>query len=284
MADFLKTNYVDDVLDTSKNTRRKYNMITNPDGTVSFEDVTAYKQVGDSYGSAILNAQNTDLANIKEDISELNSKKFDKSGGVVNGGISVDDKAFIFSNEEGGNLRIKSPNGHWWEIDARADTVLRIFHSVSNPELAEQEFLLDCSTGKIRSTYYNFATLEELTKSVSSASIVDTSRNINISEWLPLAASYNSQNNAGYVNNGYCNGCLTIDRSNAWSPLHKPMNVGINYTTEMPSDCNRGVREILFFDQNNIIVTIKGFDSSGNTGYWMNTFSTSTWLGWKRIA
>lgn len=57
MAD-LKTNYKDDVLDTSKNQKRKYKMIQNPDGTVSFEDVTVYTQEGDSFGGADINATN----------------------------------------------------------------------------------------------------------------------------------------------------------------------------------------------------------------------------------
>lgn len=46
MAD-LKTNYKDDVLDTSKNEKRKFRMIQNDDGTVSFEDATEYTQEGD---------------------------------------------------------------------------------------------------------------------------------------------------------------------------------------------------------------------------------------------
>lgn len=54
MAD-LRTNYKDDILDTSVNERRKYNMISNNDGTVSFEDVTAYEQVGDNFSASILN-------------------------------------------------------------------------------------------------------------------------------------------------------------------------------------------------------------------------------------
>lgn len=65
MAD-LKTTYEDDILNTSKNTKRKYNMITNPDGTVSFEDVTDYSQEGDSFGAADVNA-------ITKAINALNS-------------------------------------------------------------------------------------------------------------------------------------------------------------------------------------------------------------------
>lgn len=55
MAD-LRTDYKDDILDLTQNTQRKYRMITNDDGTVSFEDVTDYLQVGDSFGSADVNA------------------------------------------------------------------------------------------------------------------------------------------------------------------------------------------------------------------------------------
>lgn len=51
----LRTDYKDDILDLTQNTQRKYRMITNADGTVSFEDVTVYSQVGDSFGAFELN-------------------------------------------------------------------------------------------------------------------------------------------------------------------------------------------------------------------------------------
>lgn len=55
----LKTNYKDDILDLTQNTQRKYRMITNDDDTVSFEDMTEYSQVGDSFGGADVNAITT---------------------------------------------------------------------------------------------------------------------------------------------------------------------------------------------------------------------------------
>lgn len=55
MAD-LRTDYKDDVLNINTNERRKYRMINNADGTVSFEDVTDYVQNGDSFGSTDVNA------------------------------------------------------------------------------------------------------------------------------------------------------------------------------------------------------------------------------------
>lgn len=76
MADTtLKTDYKDDVLDTSKNTQRKYQMIQNDDGTVSFVDVTEYSQVGDSFGAADINATN-------EAVSDLNTNLLKVSVGV----------------------------------------------------------------------------------------------------------------------------------------------------------------------------------------------------------
>ena len=57
MAD-LKTNYVDDVVDTTKNQVRKYKLIQNDDGTVSFVDVTEYTQVGTSFGAKDINDTN----------------------------------------------------------------------------------------------------------------------------------------------------------------------------------------------------------------------------------
>lgn len=50
----LKTDYKDDGFAGN----RKYRMITNPDGTMSFEDVTPYDPVGDSFGALDINTTN----------------------------------------------------------------------------------------------------------------------------------------------------------------------------------------------------------------------------------
>ena len=56
----LRTDYQDDVYEGS----RKYTMVNNQDGTVSFVDVTEYSVVGDNYGASEINAQN-DIINKK---------------------------------------------------------------------------------------------------------------------------------------------------------------------------------------------------------------------------
>lgn len=73
MAD-LKTNYVDDVLDTTKNQLRKYQQIQNDDGTVSFVDVTEYTQVGTSFGAKDINDTNAAINDVNGNLNEIEGK------------------------------------------------------------------------------------------------------------------------------------------------------------------------------------------------------------------
>ena len=54
----LKTDYKNAQLDTSKNTKRKFNLINNADGTISFEDVTEYIESGDVFSANDINETN----------------------------------------------------------------------------------------------------------------------------------------------------------------------------------------------------------------------------------
>lgn len=79
MAD-LRTDYKDDLLDTSVNTQRKYRQVDNGDGTVSFVDETVYAQNGDTFGASEVNqihaavnlvndSLSVDTTNLSEDFS-----------------------------------------------------------------------------------------------------------------------------------------------------------------------------------------------------------------------
>lgn len=68
----LKTNYVDDVLDTTKNQLRKYQQIQNDDGTVSFVDVTEYTQVGTSFGARDINDTNAAINDVNGKLQKIN--------------------------------------------------------------------------------------------------------------------------------------------------------------------------------------------------------------------
>lgn len=69
MADFtpLLTNFKDDIL-ASSNSKRKYNMIHNSDGTVSFEDVTVYSQQGSEFGAKEVNEEREAINKLNTDI------------------------------------------------------------------------------------------------------------------------------------------------------------------------------------------------------------------------
>lgn len=54
----LATNFQDDELDSSMGGLRRYKEIQNSDGTVSFEDVTDYTQIGSTFGASQINAIN----------------------------------------------------------------------------------------------------------------------------------------------------------------------------------------------------------------------------------
>lgn len=77
MAD-LKTNYVDDVLDSSKNQLRKYQQTQNDDGTVSFVDVTEYSTTGTSFGAKDINDTNAA-------VNELNNSLGGKQNNLTQG-------------------------------------------------------------------------------------------------------------------------------------------------------------------------------------------------------
>lgn len=67
----LPTNYVDAVLDATANTRRKYNLIENGDGTVSLEEVTTYTRVGSNFGASDINHTNEVVNQNSDDIEQL---------------------------------------------------------------------------------------------------------------------------------------------------------------------------------------------------------------------
>ena len=99
----LKENYKDDILDVSVNTKRKYQMENNGDGTVSFTDVTEYTQQGDSFGSGDINATNVKVNTIDSAVATLDANldgfKFYPTGtGIV--GLISDDSAYT---DEDGN-------------------------------------------------------------------------------------------------------------------------------------------------------------------------------------
>ena len=102
----LSTDYKDDVLASAMDGKRRYNMIQNSDGTVSFEDVTDYTQVGSTFGAAQINATNeavNNAADASKIIDSLETIKANTQSGYIAGALAVKEL-----NSNLGNFEIKN--------------------------------------------------------------------------------------------------------------------------------------------------------------------------------
>ena len=88
----LPVDFQDDILSEDMDGRRKYQMITNADGTVSFVDVTEYTQVGSNFGQAQINATN-EAVNESADKNKIIDTKADlmanTQAGMIAGAMAV---------------------------------------------------------------------------------------------------------------------------------------------------------------------------------------------------
>lgn len=108
MAD-LPTNLKDDILDSSVNTRRKYRMIENGDGTYSFEDATEYRQVGDEYGAGLINETNKQVnARVEKAVVV---RDLDTIGAITQPGFVPDALALKDVNDSLGGLSFSVVDG-----------------------------------------------------------------------------------------------------------------------------------------------------------------------------
>lgn len=81
----LRMDFKDEILAESMNGRRRYRMIQNDDGTVSFEDVSELSVAGDSYGQKEINQLNAEVnQSIKKD-ELIKSLAITEEGTVMDG-------------------------------------------------------------------------------------------------------------------------------------------------------------------------------------------------------
>jgi len=104
----LPTNYHDDVLDTSVNTKRRFTMIDNGDGTYSFDDETEYTVVGSTFGASDMNATNSKVNSLtaKMDfltggfvLRDVSVNLSTKSYNVLNENITADSLAMVYFHD-----------------------------------------------------------------------------------------------------------------------------------------------------------------------------------------
>lgn len=101
----LPVNFKDDILKENMNGKRRFKMIQNSDGTVSFEDVTDYTQVGSTFGAAQINATNTavnNAADASKIIDSLDTIKANTKSGYIAGALAVKELSSNLGNEKAG--------------------------------------------------------------------------------------------------------------------------------------------------------------------------------------
>ena len=121
----LPVDFKDDILNTGVNQKRKYQQTYNSDGSVSFEDVTAYQQKGSNFGAQEVNKTNGAVNNIyAERIVDL-----DELDLVTEPGFFVDALAVKELNSNKSNVLHSESYGY--KVTVAAGNVLHQSHDVS---------------------------------------------------------------------------------------------------------------------------------------------------------
>lgn len=138
----LPVNFKDDILANSMGGKRRYKVIENTDGTISLEDVTDYTQVGSDFGAAQMNATNQGVNNAQNKADKTWEALEERTNG----------KVVIYGNEEGGNIRINSPEQYdtSWEFDAYNGN-LRVYRRHNNADAPMFTFDGNSPSGNIPS-------------------------------------------------------------------------------------------------------------------------------------
>lgn len=69
----LRTDFKDDIINTEISDKRRYEMIDNPDGTISLEDMTTYYQIGSMYGAEQINKTNETINALIDKTSKIDN-------------------------------------------------------------------------------------------------------------------------------------------------------------------------------------------------------------------
>lgn len=122
MKPTLPTNYKDDILNTSVEGMRRYQMIYNSDNTVSFKDVTPYDQTGSDFGAGDINLTNK-AVNQSADAEKIIDDP-DTAEATTEEGYIAGVQLFNHVNDSLGGLQFGvDENGNYGYIKAGADSV-----------------------------------------------------------------------------------------------------------------------------------------------------------------
>jgi len=123
----LPTNFKDDVLDTSMNDKRVYNIRNKTDGSlvesnVTLEDVTVYSQNGTPFGANVINEVNQNINTLNVNLNEFQFRMNEEGKGEYKLESEGADAWRPFKSDVIHNVRAVATfgaNGAWGSTDQR---------------------------------------------------------------------------------------------------------------------------------------------------------------------
>lgn len=269
----LPTNFQDDVLN-EVNPKRKYKMIMNDDATVSFEDVTEYDQVGSNFGAAQVNETNT-AVNESADKSDI-----------------IDSTADVLANTASGKmasaLAVKG-------LSAYTPMLPLYGYSGDFNDMPTGLYLVEMSKCTNTPPYQ----MNMWAHVICRAGFSQTAIFYNGSNYPPVIATRTYANNAWTAwaeqaqgfdfasvrFNGLVDNALAVDLTNPYAEMNKPRYVDrAKSATNMPTDCQWGIREVCQITSNWVMVRITGWTTGSQQAIWTNVYVNSNWTGWSRFS
>lgn len=269
----LPTNFQDDVLN-EVNPKRKYKMIMNDDATVSFEDVTEYDQVGSNFGAAQVNETNT-AVNESADKSDI-----------------IDSTADVLANTASGKmasaLAVKG-------LSAYTPMLPLYGYSGDFNDMPTGLYLVEMSKCTNTPPYQ----MNMWAHVICRAGFSQTAIFYNGSNYPPVIATRTYANNAWTAwaeqaqgfdfasvrFNGPIGNALQVDLTNPYADVNKPRYVDrAKSATNMPTDCQWGIREVCQITSNWVMVRITGWTTGSQQAIWTNVYVNSNWTGWSRFS
>lgn len=269
----LPTNFQDDVLN-EVNPKRKYKMIMNDDATVSFEDVTEYDQVGSNFGAAQVNETNT-AVNESADKSDI-----------------IDSTADVLANTASGKmasaLAVKG-------LSAYTPMLPLYGYNGDLNDMPTGLYLVEMSKCTNTPPYH----MNMFAHVICRVGFSQTAIFYNGSNYPPVIATRTYANNAWTAwaeqaqgfdfasvrFNGLVDNALAVDLTNPYAEMNKPRYVDrAKSATNMPTDCQWGVREVCQITSNWVMVRITGWTTGSQQAIWTNVYVNSKWTGWSRFS
>lgn len=85
--------------------------------------------------------------------------------------------------------------------------------------------------------------------------------------------------------NGLISNALQVDLTNPYADVNKPRYVDrAKSATNMPTNCQWGIREVCQITSNWVMVRITGWSTDSQYAMWTNVYVNSKWQGWDRFS